>query len=191
MNPVGPNLQVDILDFINGPPGILESSASLYADTCYGNKADWTKWGAKDGYLDTSAADASMVKRPEDIFALAATVGSGESAQVVAPETVGPLRPITDRSTDGSDPLCQFYAGKPDADTNPLAVIRDGRGWVNLAGQLIPLEPDDGLRTGKTSIKMSNATTSFEFVVKSKFPESESGDVRGRTVDGGWATATF
>jgi hypothetical protein len=62
-------LQVDILDFVAGPPPYLESSASLYMRTCHPGE-DWTAEGfaARHGYRAQDAEREIVLARPEDIF---------------------------------------------------------------------------------------------------------------------------
>lgn len=62
-------LQVDVLDFVNGPVGALESSAGLYARVCHPGD-DWASEGfaARFGY-EARADEAEIdIARPEDIF---------------------------------------------------------------------------------------------------------------------------
>lgn len=61
--------QVDVLDFANGPPPVLESSASLYVRTCHPG-ADWAAEGfaARFGYTARDEPPDINLSRPEDIF---------------------------------------------------------------------------------------------------------------------------
>lgn len=61
--------QVDVLDFANGPPPVLESSAALYVRTCHPG-ADWTADGfaARFGYTSRDEPPDISLSRPEDIF---------------------------------------------------------------------------------------------------------------------------
>ena len=63
------HLQVDILDFVAGPPPVLESSASLYVRTCHPGE-DWSARGfaARHGYLAQDADREIALSRPGDIF---------------------------------------------------------------------------------------------------------------------------
>jgi hypothetical protein len=63
------HLQVDILDFVAGPPPFQESSASLYVRTCHPGE-DWTATGfaARHGYREQDADREIALSRPEDIF---------------------------------------------------------------------------------------------------------------------------
>ena len=62
-------LQVDVLDFVAGPPPVLESSASLYVRTCHPGE-DWTADGfaARHGYRAQDAEREIALTRPDDIF---------------------------------------------------------------------------------------------------------------------------
>jgi hypothetical protein len=66
------HLQVDILDFVAGPPPFEESSASLYARACHPGE-DWSAPGfaARHGYRAQNADREIALSRPEDIFAYA------------------------------------------------------------------------------------------------------------------------
>jgi hypothetical protein len=61
--------QVDILDFVTGPPPYQESSASLYARTCHPGE-DWSADGfaARHGYRALDADREIALSGPEDIF---------------------------------------------------------------------------------------------------------------------------
>ena len=62
-------LQVDILDFVAGPPPYLESSASLYARTCHpGEDMTADGFAARHGYRSQDAEREIVLSRPEDIF---------------------------------------------------------------------------------------------------------------------------
>ena len=63
------HLQVDILDFVDGPSPPLESSASLYVRTCHPGE-DWTADGfaARHGYRAQDEQREINLARPEDIF---------------------------------------------------------------------------------------------------------------------------
>lgn len=65
--------QVDVLDFVNGIPGALESSANLYARTCSPN-ADWNSDGFAERYGLPAVDDLSdvTINRPDEIFQVAA-----------------------------------------------------------------------------------------------------------------------
>lgn len=66
--------QADVLDFVNGPPGVLESSASLYVSVCHGANAHWSDSGFAKRYGYSSLTEAQQdvtVGKPEDIFDLA------------------------------------------------------------------------------------------------------------------------
>lgn len=67
--PVQGHLQVDVLDFVAGPPPVLESSASLYVRTCHPGE-DWTADGfaARHGYRAQDDEREIALSRPEDIF---------------------------------------------------------------------------------------------------------------------------
>jgi hypothetical protein len=62
-------LQVDVLDFVAGPPPFEESSASLYVRTCHPGE-DWaaTGFAARHGYGAQDADREIALSRPEDIF---------------------------------------------------------------------------------------------------------------------------
>jgi hypothetical protein len=62
-------LQVDLLDFVTGPPPYLESSTSLYARTCHPDE-DWSATGfaARHGYRALDPEREIALSRPEDIF---------------------------------------------------------------------------------------------------------------------------
>jgi hypothetical protein len=61
--------QVDVLDFVNGPPPVLESSAELYVRTCHPG-IDWATDGfaRRFGYRSTEDLPELQLTRPEDIF---------------------------------------------------------------------------------------------------------------------------
>ena len=61
--------QVDVLDFVNGPPPVLESSFSLYVRTCHPG-ADWAADGfaRRFGYSALNEDAEINLSRPEDIF---------------------------------------------------------------------------------------------------------------------------
>jgi len=61
--------QVDVLDFVNGPPPVLESSAALYVRTCHPG-ADWEADGfaARFGYAARDEEPDIHLTRPEEIF---------------------------------------------------------------------------------------------------------------------------
>jgi hypothetical protein len=63
------HLQVDVLDFVAGPPPDLESSFSLYVRTCHPGE-DWAAEGfaARHGYRAQDAEREIALTRPEDIF---------------------------------------------------------------------------------------------------------------------------
>ena len=62
-------LQVDILDFVAGPPPYLESSASLYMRTCHpGEDMTADGFAARHGYQAQDAEREINLSRPEDIF---------------------------------------------------------------------------------------------------------------------------
>ena len=62
-------LQVDLLDFVAGPPPVLESSAALYVRTCHPGE-DWAADGfaARHGYRAQDEDREINLSRPEDIF---------------------------------------------------------------------------------------------------------------------------
>jgi len=62
-------LQVDILDFVAGPPPVLESSAALYVRTCHPGE-DWEADGfaARHGYQAQDEEREIALTRPEDVF---------------------------------------------------------------------------------------------------------------------------
>ena len=62
-------LQVDILDFVAGPPPYMESSAELYVRTCHPGE-DWTADGfaERHSYRAQDAEREISLARPEDIF---------------------------------------------------------------------------------------------------------------------------
>jgi hypothetical protein len=61
--------QVDVLDFVNGPPPVLESSAASYVRTCHPG-ADWAADGfaARIGYTAHDDQPDINLSRPADIF---------------------------------------------------------------------------------------------------------------------------
>jgi hypothetical protein len=61
--------QVDVLDFVSGPPPVLESSFSLYVRTCHPG-ADWAADGfaRRFGYTAREESPEISLSRPEDIF---------------------------------------------------------------------------------------------------------------------------
>ena len=61
-------LQVDILDFVEGPPPVLASSAALYVRTCHPGE-DWEADGfaARHGYQAQDAEREIPLTRPEDM----------------------------------------------------------------------------------------------------------------------------
>jgi len=63
------HLQVDILDFVAGPPPYLESSAELYVRACHPGE-DWAADGfaARHGYRAQDSEREIALTRPEDIF---------------------------------------------------------------------------------------------------------------------------
>ncbi|ROT93499.1 hypothetical protein EB810_15585 [Altererythrobacter sp. FM1] len=65
--------QVDVLDFINGVPGILENSQSIYAETCHKGDGHFPNDAKSLGYqeIPQDKQDVS-ISSPEDIFALSA-----------------------------------------------------------------------------------------------------------------------
>ena len=66
------HMQVDVLDFVAGPPPVEESSASLYVRTCHPGE-DWSAPGfaARHGYRAQDADREIALTRPEDIFGYA------------------------------------------------------------------------------------------------------------------------
>ena len=67
--PDAARLQVDVLDFVAGPPPYLESSAELYVRTCHPGE-DWTAEGfaARHGYRAQDAEREINLSQPEEIF---------------------------------------------------------------------------------------------------------------------------
>ena len=65
-------MQVDVLDFVSGVPGVLESSANLYTSTCHPDD-DWTSDGFADrhGYKTFGEDVEVSVSKPEDILKVA------------------------------------------------------------------------------------------------------------------------
>jgi hypothetical protein len=63
------HLQVDVLDFVAGPPPYMETSAGLYVATCHPGE-DWAADGfaARHGYRAQDAEREIALSRPEDIF---------------------------------------------------------------------------------------------------------------------------
>lgn len=61
--------QVDVLDFVAGPPPVLESSASLYVRACHPGE-DWSADGfaARHGYRAQDSDREIALSRAEDIF---------------------------------------------------------------------------------------------------------------------------
>jgi len=62
-------MQVDILDFVAGPPPVEESSASLYVRICHPGE-DWSApaFAARHGYHAEDTDREIALSRPEDIF---------------------------------------------------------------------------------------------------------------------------
>ncbi|WP_267396516.1 MULTISPECIES: hypothetical protein [unclassified Sphingomonas] len=61
--------QVDVLDFIDGVPGILESSQSLYAQTCHPGEQAFPRDAEALGYTSIPDEDEDViVSHPADIF---------------------------------------------------------------------------------------------------------------------------
>lgn len=72
--PTAGGMQVDVLDFENGPPGILESSANLYVHACHGPQADWGQIGFARRYGYRAIPDEFQdvtIRSPDEIFAVA------------------------------------------------------------------------------------------------------------------------
>ncbi|HMG46337.1 MAG TPA: hypothetical protein VK614_02605 [Allosphingosinicella sp.] len=67
--PTDGRLEVDVLDFVNGPVGALESSAGLYARVCHPGD-DWASNGFAERFGYQARADEADIDiaRPEDIF---------------------------------------------------------------------------------------------------------------------------
>lgn len=67
--PALPPYQVDVLDFANGVPGGLESSANLFARTCYPGD-DWTSpdFARRNGLPAFQDPPEAMIRNPEEIF---------------------------------------------------------------------------------------------------------------------------
>lgn len=67
--PTDGRLQVDLLDFVNGPAGALESSAGLYTRVCHPGE-DWAANGFAERFGYQARADEADIDiaRPEDIF---------------------------------------------------------------------------------------------------------------------------
>jgi hypothetical protein len=64
--------QVDILDFVAGPPPFEESSAALYVRTCHpGENMAAGGFAARHGYRAQDADREIALSRPEDIFGYA------------------------------------------------------------------------------------------------------------------------
>ena len=62
-------LQVDVLDFVEGNPGYLESSSNLYIATCHGRAAlEETDFAARHGYRSPPPVRELELPRPEEIF---------------------------------------------------------------------------------------------------------------------------
>jgi hypothetical protein len=63
------HLQVELLDFVAGPPPYLESSASLYVRTCHPGE-DWSADGfaARHGYRAQDSEREIALTAPGDIF---------------------------------------------------------------------------------------------------------------------------
>ncbi len=64
--------QVDVLDFIDGVPGVLQSSEAIYGETCHGGDSRFPGDAEVLGYahIDDEREDI-QVDRPTDIFAAA------------------------------------------------------------------------------------------------------------------------
>ncbi len=65
---INDDMQVDVLDFVNGPPGILESSVILYEAVCHPseNSAD-DGFVSKHGYVIPTDEEIT-IRSPQDIF---------------------------------------------------------------------------------------------------------------------------
>jgi len=66
--------QTDVLDFVNGVPSVLDSSAALYAQTCHSAADNYPSNGfaAKYGYMTAPREmEEPAISAPTDIFALA------------------------------------------------------------------------------------------------------------------------
>jgi hypothetical protein len=63
------HLQVDVLDFVGGPPPYMESSAELYVGTCHpGEDMAAAGFAARHGYRAQDSERVIELSRPEDIF---------------------------------------------------------------------------------------------------------------------------
>jgi hypothetical protein len=68
------NWQVDVLDFVNGVPGILESAQATYTETCHKGDRQFPDDAKSLGYQEISEDKQDIsVTKPEDIFALSET----------------------------------------------------------------------------------------------------------------------
>jgi hypothetical protein len=72
MMEAGGQWQVDVLDFVDGIPGVLETSASIYGETCHADDSRFPGDAEALGYapIDDEKEDI-QVDRPTDIFAAA------------------------------------------------------------------------------------------------------------------------
>jgi hypothetical protein len=67
--------QVDSLDFINGVPGVLESSQSIYAKTCHKDDKAFPDDAKSLGYTEIPEEKQDItIKKPSDIFAISETI---------------------------------------------------------------------------------------------------------------------
>lgn len=66
---ISSDLQVDILNFPDGVPGVLESSASLYMASCHGvTKGSFGDAADRLGYTTSPIVDEIQITKPSDIF---------------------------------------------------------------------------------------------------------------------------
>lgn len=65
----GDRWQVDILDFVQGIPDILNGSANIYSYACHGKLSLWSKAGFAERYgYKSPIYNEVTVEKPEDIF---------------------------------------------------------------------------------------------------------------------------
>ncbi len=61
--------QVDVLDFINGVPGVLESSQELYMKTCHAADQQFPNNASSLGYASIPDERKEVtITRPDEIF---------------------------------------------------------------------------------------------------------------------------
>jgi hypothetical protein len=75
----GDSWQTDIIDFVNGPPGVLQGSAAMYVQVCHGAATAYPDddFAARYGYVAAPPEiEDPAISTPSDIFALAQRVAA-------------------------------------------------------------------------------------------------------------------